>query len=96
MKIAGGIKSHTWNFLCPLSCVLLYLTLYSYFHLLKHEMLCRCSLDDLAIWYIPSTMGGDNKNDFLKTGVNLSYLEFLFEFVLCFGSILQLLLDKNS
>lgn len=25
------------NFSCPLSCVLLYLTLYSYFHLLKHE-----------------------------------------------------------
>lgn len=48
------------------------------------EMLCRCSLDDLAIWYIPSTMGGDNKNGFLKTGVNLSYLEFLFEFVFMF------------
>ena len=28
--------------------------------------------------------GDDNKNVFLKTGVNLSYLEFLFEFVLWF------------
>lgn len=40
------------DFSCLLCCVLLYLTLYSYFHLLKHEKkLCRCSLEDLAIWY---------------------------------------------
>lgn len=42
------------------------------------EMLSRCSLEDLAIWYIicTHTLGSDNKNGFLKTGVNLSYLVF--------------------
>lgn len=49
------------------------------------EMLCRCSLEDLAIWYIICTheLGSDNKNGFLKTGVNLNYLVFLFESVIC-------------
>ena len=47
-------------------------------------MLCRSSLEDLAIWYIICThkLSSDNKNGFLKTGVNLSYL-FLFESLVC-------------
>lgn len=82
------MKSHTWIFSCPLSCVLLYLTLYSYFHLSKHErnvmqMFFRRS-GHLVHNPAQNKLGGDNKNGFLKTGVNLSYLEFLFEFVLWF------------
>lgn len=49
------------------------------------EMLCRCSLEDLAIWYIPAQISWVlmKINGFLKTGGNLSYLE-LFEFILWF------------